>query len=134
MTALAEMRVAMVPTVPAVDVALWLGQYPFRGIPGAGVEELERRMGALNIEHGVVAPLEGVFWENGLEAYDRLADEISGTGRFDVWPVVRPGGMWGIEKLLDRYRPRGIRLVPNYHGYRLSEGAVGEIMELARGR
>jgi predicted TIM-barrel fold metal-dependent hydrolase len=124
----------MTPTTPAIDVSLWLGQYPFRGIPNSTLDDLEARLGALNIEHAVVSPLEAVFWENSLDAFDRLADEISGTDTFDVWPVLRPGALHGIEKLLDRYKPRGLRLTPNYHHYRLSDPAVEPILSLARER
>lgn len=133
-TALATLRQAMTPTCPVVDVALWLGQYPFRGIPDSSVESLEARLAALNVERGVVAPLEGIFWENNLDAYDRLADEISGGATLDVWPVLRPGALHGVGKLLDRYHPRGLRLCPNYHNYRLSDPAAAEIFDLARER
>jgi len=51
-----------------------------------------------------------------------------------VWPVLRPGALLKVEALLDRYRPRGLRLLPNYHGYRLSDESVERIMRLARDR
>jgi predicted TIM-barrel fold metal-dependent hydrolase len=124
----------MTPTCPVVDVALWFGQYPFRGIPDSSVESLEARLAALNVERGVVAPLEGIFWENNLDAYDRLADEISGGETLDVWPVLRPGALHGVGKLLDRYKPRGLRLLPSYHDYRLSDPAAAEIFAIARER
>ena len=38
----------------------------------------------------------------------------------------------GVEQLLDRFRPRGLRLLPNYHSYRLSDSAAREILDLAK--
>jgi hypothetical protein len=133
-SSLAILRHAMTPTAPVIDVALWAGQYPFRGIPSATIPDLESRMGTLNIEHGVVAPLEGIFWENNLDAYDRLADDLSDNPALDVWPVLRPGALHGVQKRLDRYHPRGLRLCPNYHDYRLSDPAAADLFALARER
>jgi predicted TIM-barrel fold metal-dependent hydrolase len=42
--------------------------------------------------------------------------------------------MLGIERVLDRFKPRGLRLLPNYHGYRLSDVSVERIMRLAKQR
>ena len=42
-----------------------------------------------------------------------------------------PGQLRGLERIVDRYRPRGIRLLPNYHGYTLRDGVVDELMAFA---
>ena len=134
--ALERLRADMTPTpdFPSIDVAAWLGAYPFRGIPGSAVDDLKQKMRALTIERAIVAPFEGIFWENGLEAYERLADQCAGDDQLEVWPVVRPSRIHGLAKLLDRYRPRGLRLTPNYHACRLSDSAVKDVMAIARDR
>ncbi|HTL27582.1 MAG TPA: amidohydrolase family protein [Tepidisphaeraceae bacterium] len=117
-----------------IDVAMWIGQYPFRGIPNSSIADLKRQMSALEIERAIVAPFEGIFWENNLDAYDRAAEQFANDRAIEVWPVVCPGAVHGIERLLDRHKPRGLRLLPNYHGYKLSDASVAEVMSLAKSR
>jgi predicted TIM-barrel fold metal-dependent hydrolase len=120
--------------VGVINVAVWVGQYPFRGIPGSDVAALKRKMSELRIDHAIVAPFEGIFWENSLDAYERTVDKLGGEQTLEVWPVVRPEPTAGLEELLERHRPRGMRLLPNYHRYRVSHPAVAKLMELARER
>jgi predicted TIM-barrel fold metal-dependent hydrolase len=117
-----------------IDVSAWVGQYPFRGIPSSDIASLKRKMGQLRIERAIVAPFEGIFWENTLNAYELFVEELKSETSLELWPVVRPGATAGLEKLLDRYRPRGLRVLPNYHGYRLWDSAAAELMQLARER
>ena len=119
----------------AIDVSAWVGQYPFRGIPKSSVADLKRRMSSLRISLAIVSPFEAIFWENGLDAYERAADELAADdASLQVWPVMRPGAMHGLERLLDRYHPRGLRLLPSYHDYHLYDASVEPIMTLARER
>jgi predicted TIM-barrel fold metal-dependent hydrolase len=132
---LAVLRQSMRETEsPVVDVAAWVGEYPFRGINGGAREPLKAVLDRLRIERAIASPYEGIFWENGLEVFERARDAHAADDRVELWPVVRPGFTRGLEKLLDRHRPRGLRLVPNYHGYRLSDPAVADVMAIARAR
>jgi predicted TIM-barrel fold metal-dependent hydrolase len=117
-----------------IDVSAWIGSYPFRGIPNSSLEDLRAKMTQLNIERAIVSPYEAIFWENNLDAYEQFAQQLEGDEKIEVWPVVRPGATVGLEKLLDRFRPRGLRLLPNYLGYRLSDSSAREILELAKSR
>lgn len=118
----------------AVDFSMWTGQYPFRGIMRSSLEDWRRLVEVLGIQLTIASPFEAIFWENNLDAYARTAEELAEEPRMEVWPVVRPGALYGLEKLLDRYQPRGIRLVPTYHEYHLYDDAVEPIMKLAAQR
>jgi len=116
------------------DVSAWIGSYPFRGIPHSSLDDLKRKMTELRIERAIVAPFEAIFWENNLDAYEQWAKQLATHSELELWPVVRPGATHGLERLLDRFKPRGIRLLPNYHCYRLSDRSVEPILNLARER
>lgn len=117
-----------------IDVAAWGGAYPFRKILRSGVQDLLKVCSTLSIGRCVISPYEAIFCENGLDAYAEWATEWSDDSRLDVWPVVRPGALGGLEALLDRHQPRGLRLVPSYHGYHLYDAGVEPIMRVARDR
>jgi predicted TIM-barrel fold metal-dependent hydrolase len=117
-----------------IDVSAWIGAYPFRGIPNSSLDDLRRKMTELQIERAIVSPYEAIFWENALDAYEQFAQQLVDDPKIEVWPVVRPGATVELESLLDRFRPRGLRLLPNYHGYRLSDSAAAELLALAKSR
>jgi predicted TIM-barrel fold metal-dependent hydrolase len=117
-----------------IDVSAWIGHYPFRGIPNSSLEDLRAKMKELHIERAIVSPYEAIFWENNLDAYAQFAEQLASDAAIEVWPVVRPGATVGLDKLLDRFRPRGLRLLPNYHGYRLSDAPSRDILDLAQAR
>jgi len=117
-----------------IDVSAWVGQYPFRGILRCGVADWKEAAATLGISRAIVSPFEAVFWENNLDAYERWADSLAGESQLEVWPVVRPGALHGVEELLDRLHPRGLRLLPSYHDYHLYDTGVEPIMRLARER
>jgi predicted TIM-barrel fold metal-dependent hydrolase len=117
-----------------IDVSAWIGSYPFRGIPRSSLEDLRRKMSEPSIERAIVSPYEAIFWENNLDAYEQFASRLSNDASIEVWPVARPAAMHGLEKLLDRFQPRGIRLLPNYHGYRLSDPFLKPVFDLAKER
>jgi predicted TIM-barrel fold metal-dependent hydrolase len=118
----------------AIDVSAWIGHYPFRGIPNSSIDDLRRKMNELQIGRVIVSPYEAIFWENNLDAYEQAARQLADDAAIEVWPVVRAGATAGLEKLLDRFNPRGLRLLPNYHGYRLIDQPVRGILDLAKSR
>jgi hypothetical protein len=121
-------------TANAIDLSAWVGNYPFRGIPNSSVDDLKQKMRELHISRAIVAPFEAIFWESNLDAYERWADTLAAHRELELWPVVRPGATHGLDKLLDRFKPRGVRLLPNYHGYRLSDRSIEPILQMARER
>jgi uncharacterized protein len=118
----------------AVDCSAWIGTYPFRAIPRSSIDDLRERMQVLGIDRAIVSPFEALFQENNLDSYAHAAAQLKSDPGLEVWPVIRPGALHGFEKLLDEYRPGGMRLVPNYHGYRLYDRTVERIMAAARER
>ncbi|HEX7010438.1 MAG TPA: amidohydrolase family protein [Phycisphaeraceae bacterium] len=128
---------------PAIDVAAWVGQYPFRGILHSSLTHLLDKLAALQVERAVVSPFEALFWENNLDAFDLWSHRLAEHSRLELWPVVNPampGQIARLARRLDEHAahgqavPRGLRLLPNYHGYRLDAPAVDDLMRLARER
>ena len=123
------------------DVAGWVGTYPFRGIRGSSLEDLGARCGDLGIDRIVVSAFENLFWQNNLDAYASWAQRVFEhpilSGLAEYWPVINPahpGQLRRLEPLLDRFEPRGIRLLPNYHRYHTWDPRVADLMALARER
>lgn len=121
---------------PAIDVAAWVGNYPFRGIINSTLDDLRGKAEALNMRF-VVASFDSLFHENNLDAFERWQETLAGEGHLEHWPVAnpdQPGQLRYLEKLLDRHQPRGLRLLPNYHAYRLWHPEMDRLMAMAAER
>jgi len=116
------------------DATGWVGTYPFRGIPNSSLDDLEAKAAALGIGRVVVSPFDSLFWQNNLDGFRAWSDRLGGRERLEHWPVVNPamvGQIGCIETLVQRENIRGLRLLPNYHGYRLSDPCVEPLMRVA---
>lgn len=118
-----------------IDVSVWVGSYPFRGIPSSSIGDLKVLCNRLGISQVVASSFENLFWENGLDAYEMWQEELADEDWCEHWPVVNPampGQIRAVKELVERFRPGGLRLLPNYHSYSLQENCVRELMCLAR--
>jgi predicted TIM-barrel fold metal-dependent hydrolase len=123
---------------PICDVAAWLGPYPFRHLRECSLDDLVARCDRLGIGRVVASGYDNLFAQNGLETWRIWREAIAAhpaETRIDYWPVVNPAAPGELRRFSEYaavHRPRGIRLLPNYHGYRLWEPAVADVMAVAR--
>jgi predicted TIM-barrel fold metal-dependent hydrolase len=120
--------------IQIIDVAAWVGHYPFRGILNSSLEHLRQQMRAIGIAKSIVSPFEAIFWENNLDAHAQWLLRLGARQDLELWPVVNPampGQLEEFKRLCEVNRPRGLRLTPNYHGYRLDDPCVARLMGLA---
>jgi len=118
-----------------VDATAWVGTYPFRHIPASGPADLDRQAQRRGIDRVIVSRFEDLFQQNALAAWPRRARALARRPRLEPWPVVNPpaaGELRRLEGICRSVGPRGLRLLPNYHGYSLSGPAVDDLMALAQ--
>jgi predicted TIM-barrel fold metal-dependent hydrolase len=117
-----------------IDATAFVGDYPFRGFPqtsSAALKTLARKYG---IGGAVVSSFSEIFWENNFEAARRLADEIQSDDFFAHFVVVNPAyprQLKELPEILETTGARGIRLLPNYHDYRLWDERALELFRFA---
>lgn len=126
---------------PVIDASAWIGAYPFRSTTPRDPNVLIERMDRLTIDRAIVGSFESLFWEDNLVGYECWRDRLP-ADRLELWPVVNPslpGQLRRFGKLHDDASAagqpfRGLRLLPNYHGYHLHDAHVADLMQLARER
>lgn len=74
-----------------VDVNAFVGEYPFREVPGASVTELLGAMDRVGIQEAWVSHLPAVFWRDPMEGNAFLYDMQSDRVRLRPVPAVHPG-------------------------------------------
>jgi predicted TIM-barrel fold metal-dependent hydrolase len=117
------------PSAPLqpIDLNTWLGSYPFRSVT-ATPESLIARMDRFGIPKSAVSSIEAAFHRNVQPANDRLFAQVSDhSDRLIPLGTVNPTYSKWEQDLLScvDQGARGIRIVPQTHGYKLS-GPVGK--------
>ena len=117
-----------------IDASAFIGDYPFRGFPETTPPELSQLNAQYGIGGAVVSSFHEVFWENNFEAATRTAREIrdcDGLVQFLVVNPTYPRQLQELPETLAATGARGLRLLPNYHGYDLWDERVTELFHFA---
>ncbi len=120
-----------------IDATAFVGDFPFRGFPQTSTQSLKKLAQEYSVGGAVVSSFSEIFWENNFDAAKRLADEIRGDDFFAHFLVVNPTYPRQLEELpevLSETGARGIRLLPNYHEYRLWDESALKLFRFAHER
>jgi hypothetical protein len=100
-----------------VDVNAFIGEYPFRKVPGGSVDELLAAMDRVEIGEAWVSYLPAVFWRDPMEGNALLYDALADSHRVRPVPAVHPGlPTWRrhLDEVLGRGAP-AVRCDPMFY-------------------
>ncbi len=122
-----------------IDVNANLSRWPFRRTP---CDELPRLVETYR-KHGVtqawVGSLDGLFHRDMAGVNLRLAEACRQERGVELVPFgsvnpMLPDWQDDLRRCAEQHRMPGIRLHPNYHGYRLDEPVFAQVLDLAARR
>lgn len=121
------------------DVNCFVGHWPFRRIPHRTVDDIRRLMARTGTEGALVTPLAGLFYKDCLSAVGEMLYEIRAGSYSNIWPVAVlnpafPGWQEDLSIMIDEWGCLAIRLLPNYHGYRLTDPQATELLQALQGQ
>ncbi len=119
-----------------VDVNASVSRWPLRRTP---CDELPAMLAAFRksgVRQAWVGSLDGILHRDIGGVNKRLADDCRRQQEIELLPFgsvnpMLPDWQEDVRRCAEDYRMPGIRLHPNYHGYRLEEPAFGELLDLA---
>ncbi|OHB84593.1 MAG: metal-dependent hydrolase [Planctomycetes bacterium RBG_16_64_12] len=122
-----------------VDVNVNLSRWPFRRLPCDEMPKLLEKLAASGVTQAWVGSFDGLFHKDIGGVNARLADECSRQrpGLLIPFGSVNPklpDWQEDVRRVHEDYHMPGIRLHPNYHGYRLDDPVFGELCASAERR
>ena len=117
-----------------IDVNAYIGNWPFRPLPGSAPQDLLALLNAEGVERAFVSPMEGIFYDEPQLANEKLCEAIRNFPAFMPVAVLNPKlSNWqrNMNICCAEYRVRAVKLHPNYHHYNLAGDDAGQFLKAA---
>lgn len=117
------------------DCNCYVGNWPFHKVRRNSFEEIKKLHLQNGIEGGFVSSLEAIFyndpWEADAELHEAIQDEPNYHHVMTVNPML-PGAIDSIHRAVKEWGVRGVRLLPGFHGYTLTDDKVRAVCDVIR--
>ena len=122
-----------------IDVNVYVSQWPFRRVPGDEPAELVARLRSHNVSQAWAGSFDGLFHRDVAAVNERLTKRCREQGEGLLVPFgslnpTLPNWEDDLRRCHDEHQMPGIRLHPNYHGYKLDDPAFAKLLAAATER
>lgn len=124
----------MTPAI--VDTNVYVGHWPFRRLPQDDTADLVTKLKSHGVAQAWTGSFEGLFHRDLRGVNERLAETCRRHGEGKLLPIASvnpalPDWQQDLRRATGELRMKGIRLHPNYHGYRLDDAAARHVFAAA---
>ncbi|MGC3971383.1 MAG: amidohydrolase family protein [Pirellulales bacterium] len=122
-----------------IDVNVYLHRWPFRRLSADEPETLVAKLCAAGVTQAWCGSFEALLHRDVAGVNSRLTSDCRkfGSGLLEPFGTIHPllpDWQDDVRRCQETHGMRGIRLHPNYHGYKLDDSACGELLALAAER
>jgi uncharacterized protein len=138
-SAVSKYSLMMTKNLSIIDVNITLGQWPLRRVPCDEPNALVANLRAHDVVEAWAGSYDGLFHENLSAVNDRLVETCRAHSDVKLVPFgeINPlAENWENElgRCADTHHMPGIRLHPNYHGYKLDHPNFAKVLREAANR
>ena len=116
------------------DYNIFVGKWPFYDLPRTTIDELDGLHKPYGIDGGYVSSLESIFYNDFYDSEYKLSEILKDT---KYHHVVTPNPAFvesavTLERCIADFNVKGIRIHPEYHGFKLTDECVRHVLDIAR--
>lgn len=119
-----------------VDTNISLSHWPFRRVPGDEPADLVAKLRSNGVVEAWAGSFDGVFHRDLSSVNERLVSLCREHGDGFLIPFgsinpLLPDWETDLQRCVEQFKIRGIRLHPNYHGYKLGHPEFARLLKMA---
>lgn len=122
-----------------IDTNVYLSRWPFRRLPLDEPQTLVKKLRQRDVSQAWTGSFDGLLHKDIASVNARLAEECHEYGKNVLIPFgsinpMLPDWEEDLRRCHEQFKMRGIRLHPNYHGYKLDEPVFEKLLRQATER
>ena len=118
-----------VEEVRMIDINVSYGKWPFQPVGFESMEQLDKHLASHGIKHAFTTHM-GALWNPDVDLFNlELLRESKGNKRIIPIPTINPAWPASFQWPDEERSLVGVRMCPSFHGYRLKDERVHEVVE-----